>query len=218
MELVTACRGAGREGDRMSEEQSGSVPGNLPRRDRKAIERGLRLHDRTLVAWLTKKFGDADLAQDLAQETYLRIWQYAERREIEHLKPLLFKTAANLAANEFRSRSRWRRSADAPRDGQEVSDIEFVPCDAPSPERTAVARAEARSSLNAIRQLPDRQRRAFVMNRFEGKSYPEIAAVLNVSVSSIEKYIMSALAALRAAADEDDRVSNVVPITGRRRR
>lgn len=202
----------------MSEEESGLDPGALPRRDRKAIERGLRQHDRTLVAWLTKKFGDADLAQDLAQETYLRIWQYAERREIEHLKPLLFKTAANLAANEFRSRSRWRSSGDGRADGLEASDIEFVACDAPSPERTTVARAEARSSLNAIRQLPDRQRRAFVMNRFEGKSYPEIAKILNVSVSSIEKYIMSALAALRAAADEDDKISNIVPLAGRRGR
>jgi RNA polymerase sigma factor (sigma-70 family) len=188
---------------------------SLPERDRRTIERGMRAHHRLLVAWLTKKFGDNDLAQDLAQETYLRVWQYAEQHEVQHLKPLLFKTAANLAANEFRSRKRWRSSAGAETGGLEAQDVEYVACDAPSPERIAVARAEAKASLEAISQLPEQQRRAFVMNRFEGKSYAEISAALGVSVSSVEKYIMAALTALRKAGDRQYSRKNILPFPTR---
>lgn len=186
-------------------------------RERNVIERGMRKYDRVLVAWLTKKFGDSDLAQDLAQDTYVRVWQYAERNEIQNLKPLLFKTAANLAANEFRSRSRWRASGGTDISGGDAAALESVACDLPSPERAVVSRAEARASLDAIRQLPENQKRAFVMNRFEGKSYAEIAGVLEVSVSSIEKYIMAALIALREASNGDSGQGRVVSFPANRR-
>jgi RNA polymerase sigma-70 factor (ECF subfamily) len=191
--------------------------GGGPRRDH-AIDRGIRKYDRLLVAWLTGKFGDADLARDLAQETYLRIWRYSESNDIGNLKALLFKTAANLAANEFRSRARWRvqqnTGAAAIKDGE----IEQVACDAPSPERAAVARADARASMKAIQALPERTRRAFVMSRFEGKSYGEIAAELGVSVSSVEKYIIAALTALReAVADTPKPAGNIISFVNQRR-
>lgn len=182
-------------------------------RDRREIERGLKRHDKILVAWLTRKFGDRELAQDLAQEAHLRVWQYAEHNDIEHLKPLLFKTAANLAANEFRSRGRMRASGITSGNADDV--LEVIACDEPSPERAAVARAEAQLSLDAIKKLPERQRRAFVMSRFEALSYAQIATALGVSVSSVEKYIMAALVALREAV-ADDRGGNVVSIASRR--
>ena len=199
----------------MGDEIAGKA--SLTAHDRKATERGLRRYDRLLVSWLTKKFGDQDLAQDLAQETYLRVWKYAEHNHIENLKPLLFKTAANLAANEFRARGRWRASGARDSDGGAANEIEFVACEAPSPERAAMAKAEAKASLAAIKQLPERQRRAFVMNRFEGKNYIQIAEALKVSVSSVEKYIMAALTALRSATAEETPHANIVSFPSRKR-
>lgn len=184
-----------------------------PGRDRRLIERGLKAHDKILVSWLTKKFGDRELAEDLAQEAHLRVWQYAEHNDVVHLKPLLFKTAANLAANEFRSRGRMRASGVSVGIVDDAADI--VPSDEPSPERAAVARADAKLSLEAIRTLPERQRRAFVMSRFEDQSYADIATTLGVSVSSVEKYIMAALAVLRMAVDVQQ-TDNVVSLAKRR--
>ncbi|NRA28979.1 MAG: sigma-70 family RNA polymerase sigma factor [Parvularculaceae bacterium] len=162
---------------------------------------------------MTRKFGDRELAEDLAQEAHLRVWQYAEHNDVLHLKPLLFKTAANLAANEFRSRGRMRASGVSV--GIVEDAMEIVPSDDPSPERAAVARADAQVSLEAIRALPERQRRAFVMSRFEDQSYASIAQALGVSVSSVEKYIMAALAALRTAIDAQHS-DNVVSLAKRR--
>lgn len=182
-------------------------------RDRGEIEKGLRSYERLLRAWLEKKFGDRELAQDLAQEACLRVWQYAEHNEVGSVKPLLFKTAANLAANEFRSRGRMRASGLT--GGTSDAMMEVVPCDSPSPERATVARADAMTSLQAIRALPEKQRRAFIMNRFENLSYQDIASNLGVSVSSVEKYMMAALSALRQAVDEDTG-GKVVPLHRRR--
>lgn len=67
--------------------------------------------------------------------------------------------------------------------------------------------------MRAITGLPGRIRRAFILSRFMGKNYREIAIDLNVSESSVEKYIISALAQLRDAADRDDAGAEVIAIT-----
>ncbi|NNU15961.1 sigma-70 family RNA polymerase sigma factor [Parvularcula sp. ZS-1/3] len=165
-----------------------------------------------LVGWLTSKFGDREMAEDLAQDTYLRVWRYAESNDIENVKALLFRTAANLAANEFRSRSRRRKAGLTEQSKDDETDlVASVPSDSPSPESQLLTRTETLSALEAIRGLPEKQRRAFIMSRFEEKSYAEIAGVLGVSVSSIEKYIIAALAHLRASVRGDE-ASNVVPL------
>lgn len=153
-----------------------------------------------LVRWLTARFGDRDLARDVAQSAYLRVWRFAQEGEVENPRTLLFKTASNLAANEFRSRS-LRRRHHAPLANGAEDDAREIPCDAPSPEQAAAAREDARLSVEIIRGLPDKVRRAFVMSRFQDMSYSEIAAALGVSVSSVEKYIITALKTLRSAME-----------------
>ncbi len=181
---------------------------------RRAVERAVRKHNRLLVNWLTQKFGEAETAQDIAQNAYLRVLRYAESNEIDNPRALIFKTAANLAANEFRSR---RRSPALPASySASVEDLlEAVPSDAPSPERAAEAKQELKASMEAISHLPDRTRRAFIMSRFMDKSYREIAADLKVSESSVEKYIISALKTLREAVQREAGRANVIDITGK---
>ena len=55
--------------------------------------------------------------------------------------------------------------------------------------------------MAAIENLPEKVRRAFIMNRFQEMSYREIADELGVSVSSVEKYMITALKTLRAAVN-----------------
>ncbi|MEL6366247.1 MAG: sigma factor, partial [Pseudomonadota bacterium] len=69
-----------------------------------ALERAIREHDAVLVRWLTARFGDGDLARDIAQSAYLRVWRFAQDGDVENPRTLIFKTASNVAANEFRSR------------------------------------------------------------------------------------------------------------------
>jgi len=172
---------------------------------RKQVDRAIRRHDRMLVRWLTKKFGDQETARDIAQSTYLRIWRYAEHNEIDNPQALIFKTAANLAANEFRARHRMRfieRITPRADDDADNFQIDDLACDDPSPEHIAVAKQDLKASIAAIKKLPDRIRHAFVLSRFENKSYREIAADMGLSESSVEKYIITALKLLRAALEQ----------------
>ncbi len=186
--------------------------------DRSEVGRAFRRHDRMLVRWLALKFGDIETARDIAQSTYLRVWRYAETQQIENLQALIFKTAANLAANEFRARKRMRARKFDPTTGSNEFRVEQVPCELPSPEAAAVAKEEISASLRAIEALPAQARRAFVLSRFEEKTYREIAGLLGVSESSVEKYIIAALKALRAAAEESGRSLNIIRLPNRRNR
>lgn len=173
-------------------------------RERRAkMEAAIETHDRVLVRWLTSKFRDPDKARDIAQSAYVRALDYVETTEVESPKALLFKTAANLAANEFRSVSRARRVLLQPDPNTDQSLIETVPCDAPGPERQMQGRQDLEASIRAIETLPSKVRRAFVLSRFEGKSYREIADIMRVSQSSVEKYVTRALKELRAALDAE---------------
>jgi RNA polymerase sigma-70 factor (ECF subfamily) len=184
----------------------------------KAVGRAIERTDRMLVRWLAQKFGDIETARDIAQSAYLRVWRYAQTQQIDNLQALIFKTAANLAANEFRARKRIQSlkidSSTATRENL----IEQVASEQPSPEATAVAREEIAASLQAINSLPQQARRAFILSRFEEKTYREIAVILGVSESSIEKYIIAALKALRTAAEQSGRSPKIVHLPNRRSR
>ena len=197
----------------------GSEPGESDMRDadavnvaerRRALDGAIRRNDSILVKWLTAKFKDPETARDIAQSTYVRVLRFAERSEIDNPRALLFKTAANLAANEFRARRRARPVIVVERENSSRDLIEMVASDAPSPERAAQARHDLRLSLAAIEEMPTKVRRAFVASRFEGKNYREIASDMNVSESSVEKYIITALKTLRRALEQTE-PPNVVP-------
>ena len=169
-------------------------------RQLKTLERVIRKNDSMIVGWLTRKFGDQETAKDIAQDVYLRVWRYAHETLIENPQAILFKTASNLAANEFRARHRFRlRHLTTTIDEDGGDPIQNLASDDPSPERAAEARSDMQASMAAIDRLPEKARRAFVMSRFQEMSYQDIARELGVSVSSVEKYIITALKALRVA-------------------
>ncbi len=180
------------------------------------VDEAFRKHNEMLIRWLAQKLGDVETARDIAQGAYLRVLRYARTQKIENAQALIFKTAANLAANEFRSRKRRRQFSAEPsaRDGEDAASL--VACGDPSPEETALSKEKMSVTLGAIRALPDQVRTAFVLSRFEGKTYREIAVMLGVSESSIEKYIIAALKAVRAATADTAAGGEIIPFTERR--
>lgn len=177
----------------------------------KTLEREIRRHDAMLVSWLTNKLGGRDVAMDIAQDVYLRVWRYAHKSRIENPQALLFKTAANLAANEFRARQRHRANYVSNTRNDESEAVDNVPSQLPTPEEASCVRSDVALSFSTIEGLPDKIKRAFVMSRFQEMSYDEIASALNVSVSSVEKYMITALKALRKAVGDDTQTTqNVV--------
>ncbi len=161
------------------------------------IEAAIRQDEKMLVRWLTKKLGDPDAARDVAQNVFLRVWAFSETEKIDNPRALIFKTASNLALNELKRRNRFERRHVSAADPIENDPLKHVASLAPSPETETSIREDVTLTLAAIRDLPERPRRAFVMNRFDGLSYKEIARALQVSESSVEKYMIEALKILR---------------------
>jgi RNA polymerase sigma factor (sigma-70 family) len=144
-------------------------------------ERGrmIRLIDRIVKCRAT--------AEDLAQDAFLRLWG---RVVTDKDRSLLFRTAQNLAIDHVRTqrvRVRYREAIAA----------EQIAAAAPVPDATAATREEIKSLLQALRTLPERTQRTFLLNRLDGYSYPEIAKALGVSLSTVEKDMMRALEVCR---------------------
>ena len=138
------------------------------------LERLFREHNAHLVRYLTRRLGDRDWAEEVAQETFLR----ALRQEsITNERAWLFTVANNLVRDEARKDARRRRHLQLLREQEREEMVE--------PEPTSLERAqEAAMARRAVDALAERDRLALLM-REEGLDYQEIAAALGLSVGSI---------------------------------
>ena len=150
--------------------------------------------------------GDRAEAEDVAQETMLRLWRFAPRWRQGETKVTTwaYRVATNLCIDRQRARGRKRQMAleDAPEvaDGAQGAEGRLQ-------EAGRMAALEA-----ALAELPDRQRQAVVLRHLEGMTNPEIAAIMEIGVEAVEsltargKRALSALLAGRkeALGYEDD--------------
>ncbi|NYT80843.1 sigma-70 family RNA polymerase sigma factor [Alcaligenaceae bacterium] len=144
-------------------------------------------HHGWLRSWLYKKLGNAFDAADLAHDTYLRILAAGNPPEPEHSRRYLARVANGLVIDLYR-----RRRVEA----AYLQTLSLLPeAEAPSEETRALA-LEALMEIDAVLHgLPDKARRALLLCKIDGMNYRDIAEQLNVSVSSVEKYIARGLQA-----------------------
>lgn len=129
--------------------------------------------------------------EDLTQDVFLRVLSSAgEYEPSAKFSTWLYRIATNCAMTYFRRQS-GRRSAPLEDDGA-VPD----PAGAP-PERRLDQKELKRAVATALESLPDRQRVALTLFEYEGLSYEQIAAVLDVSTDSVRSLLLRARAALR---------------------
>lgn len=143
-----------------------------------------------LLRHLNRRLG-ADLdADDVLQDTFLRLHSIPADSDIRNPRSYLFRIADNLAMDRIRSRrtlGRYVASADNP-DAVDES---------PSPESVVDYRQRLARLEQAVAELPDRQRQVFLMHKFDGLSHSEIAGELGITKSAVEKLVMKALAHCR---------------------
>jgi RNA polymerase sigma-70 factor (ECF subfamily) len=143
-----------------------------------------------LLEYATRVLQQPDAAEDIAQETFVRIWEgRGEWRPEGSLCGYLYRMARNLAFNErrrVRIRAKWaiqlhedhRNSAEStPADQLEDSEI-------------------AQAVEEAITRLPERRRQIFCLARFHGMKYHEIAVVMGLSPQTVANQMTNALADL----------------------
>jgi RNA polymerase sigma-70 factor (ECF subfamily) len=135
---------------------------------------------------LARRFGSADFASDVLQDTYLRLEEMKEVGPVRSPKAYLFRIALNIAHDRKRAESR-RLTAD------EVDAVLDIPDDLPDAARVIESRSEVELLRRAIAQLPERRRNVLLMSRVEGLPHREIAKRLGVTVRTIETDLKQAL-------------------------
>jgi RNA polymerase sigma-70 factor (ECF subfamily) len=147
-----------------------------------------------LKGFFRREVGCQEEAADLTQETYTRLLRWKSEAEVEQPRSLLFRIARNLLVD--RSRILWRRTR--PLTEEEI-EKEASPISSPAQSAETVERL--RLIQQAVAQLPERCREVFILSRFGGHSYGEIAILLGIAPSTVEKHMIKALAACKAALD-----------------
>ena len=181
--------------------------------DAGAFERLLRRHRSPLYTFFVRMLGDRARAEDLAQDTFLRIvrgaaaWEHRAR-----FQTWLYTIARNLCVDAVR-RDRFRRveSLDA-EDGEEGPPIDAVPSGSAGPDRQAES-ARLRPLLQrALLALPADQREVFVLREQAGLPFKEIAELVGANENTIKSRMRYALVALRKAlADQGVTVEDAEP-------
>ena len=155
-----------------------------------------------LIRMLSRVVGCASLAEDLAQETYVKVANALKTRPIEHLHPFLYQTAQYLAFAHLRSQRSRRRF-----ECQWVDDsvVVEVPTSVPGPDIQVQGQQQLQQFQKVLGSLPKRQQQILVLHKLQGLSQGEIAQRLQVSLSTVEKDLRNALNACLKATDLQDR-------------
>lgn len=152
-----------------------------------------RDHNTSLLRFLTRRLSDPDDAEDIAQDAYHNLLRMETPEKLENARAYLFQTAANLALNRIRKHGRQRQYAQTVL-AEGDSDRGLITT---TPEQAVGAQIELQLVLDAVDELPEKCRRAFLMSRSEHKSYTQISQELGVSISTVEKYLIKSLDHLR---------------------
>jgi len=156
---------------------------------------------RDLIAYLQRRDRTAEV-EDLVQEAFVRFHRAGHDLAAPDARPLLFVIARNLQLDGWKSggREKARRSAD------DIHDLDTGPraiaSAAPSADQRLIGRQDLAAAAAVIRALPPKTRDAFLLHRFEAKTYRQIAERLGVSVSMVEKHIAEALRQLKKSRDD----------------
>jgi len=162
--------------------------------DEGAFEILVNRHQTSILNLIYRYLGDRTQAKDLAQEVFLRVWQAAKNYKPEaKFTTWIYRIAINLCLNELKSarRRKWfsfSRSDEGPQNALE----ETFADGSPSPEDLLLAKERDRRISDALQSLPENQRTALILKRYDDLSYQEIGEVLGCSVSAVESLLVRA--------------------------
>ena len=147
-----------------------------------------------LTRFAKRMLGDTAEGEDVAQETFLKLWQTADRFEgRSQVRTFLFRIAHNLAIDRMRKRKR---------SSPEMDELE-------DPSPTAAQHLErserAQRVQRAIATLPERQRTALSLVHFEGLRQLEAAEIMNISVDALESLLARSRRTLRERLVDEEK-------------
>ncbi len=165
--------------------------------DELSFEVLLRHYRLPLVNYFNRMLRDRALAEDLAQEVFLRVYKARLRyRPDARFTTWLYRIATNLALNALRDR-KDTEPVNEPA-GAEEAPRPFPFVDSrPSAEQHLIETDRRRLVRQAVGALPENQRAAVILHKYEGIEYRQISKILGVSVSAVKSLLFRAYENLR---------------------
>ena len=182
----------------------------MARQDRKnkglsAISAAFIENDSFLRKFLNRFFADPHDIDDVIQEAYLRSYVAEQKKAIEQPKAFMFRVAKNVAL------TRLTRKSNQITEYLEESGVSAIVDRASTPDLEAEARESFGLYCDAVETLSRKCRDVFLLRKVHGLSHREIAEVMSLSVSSVEKYLREGILACKTRIDkaEQPRASGV---------
>ena len=168
----------------------------------KAYRELLDRYQRPVFSLVYRMVRDRELAEDLAQETFVKVFNHLDRFNPKYkFSSWIFKIASNLAIDTLRKREPVTVSLDGSRNAQTPDEIESsritVASTDENPEELLEARELGKEIEGAIGQLRPEYRTAILLRHVEGRAYEEIAEIMEVPLGTVKTYIHRARTELR---------------------
>jgi len=145
------------------------------------------MHFAQIRNYVFYRSGNTDVATDIAQETFMKIWEKQNSIQPEKVKGLLYKISGDLFVSYYRKEKR---------SFQFFNQYLFEE-KGNSPEDILAFKQLKETYKKALIEMPEKQRTVFLMSRVESLKYFEIAEILGLSIKAVEKRMTNALAHLR---------------------
>jgi RNA polymerase sigma-70 factor (ECF subfamily) len=173
--------------------------------DQSAFDYLVQKYRRPMLSFMYRMVHNTAVAEDLAQEVFLRVYRSRENYEASaKFTTWLYRIASNLAVNHARDTRHQRPENTVSLD--EPDQESGLTMDLPDNSLTAEEAIVRRERLAAIRQrveaLPERQKMALIMHKYQQMDYREIAEVLKLSESAIKSLLFRAYETLRVQLKE----------------
>ncbi|XDA97501.1 sigma-70 family RNA polymerase sigma factor [Sulfitobacter sp. LCG007] len=175
----------------MDRTQIEALIGRVAQRDRAAFDDLYKATSAKLFGIALRVLGDRSAAEDAIQDTYVKIWNNADRYAANGLSPMtwLITIARNTAIDRLRARKAGRTDMDHVQ-GELVA---F----GPTPEQYAVAASEARRLVDCLDALPEDRGAAIRRAYLDGESYADLADRFRVPLNTMRTWLRRGLIALR---------------------
>lgn len=164
-------------------------------KDQRAFTELIQRYQRPLYNFILRMIQTPAEAEELFQETFLRIYQNLENfRGGASFSPWAYRIAHNICIDSLRSpRRRIFRSLDAENSETEQSLADRLPGDSPDPEEELSRQQISRDIQRAVAKLPEKLRSVFVMYQYQHFPYEKIAETLEIPIGTVKSRMHAAL-------------------------
>ncbi|NOY00133.1 MAG: sigma-70 family RNA polymerase sigma factor [Verrucomicrobia bacterium] len=161
-----------------------------------AFEEIVEIHQGAVIGTVAKMLGGMGDAEDISQQVFIRIWKSAGRyKPSAKFTTWMFTITRNLVFNEMRRRQ--RKPAVSMDEREEEYNLLAPDENTATPDQQALENELIKAIDTAIQALPEKQRLAVILRRYEDRSYEEIAEVLGMSLSAVKSLLFRARAQLK---------------------